>query len=286
MPSRDWPVTLELVREEPPSHRTCRTCGQSVDGRICVRCGIDLETGEPIAAPEPPASERDGARPERRRLNAEAVFAEVPRTSGALLRRALVEMSHGIGGTIVCLAFVAFALSFREIPVVGAKIPWSGQLGATFVLSFLLVERARSAHEGQGGLIGSSGAFDPSALGSSLFAAFMLLPVLSGAFASGPVTGLAAGLPLALLFPAVLGALVCDRWDEITPLRLKDAIVRSPGYLRTTFWVALAVAAALVPVWLVDGSGMWRAPIAVVGMGLAGCLAGLMRRDAESLPED
>jgi hypothetical protein len=278
-------VTLELAREEPPASRSCRLCGRPVEGHICTSCGVDLDTGDLVAEPAPPAPpELDGARPLRREALAASAAEEIPRTSRELLRRGVIELSHGVPGTLACLLFVAFALSFREVPWVGDKVPWSGQLGATFVLAFLLVERARAAHEGRGGLMGSSGAFDPSALGSSLFSAALLLPVLAGMTASGPVVGLAAGVPFAFLFPAVLGALVCDGWQEMTPLRLKDAVVRSPGYLLTTFWVAVSLVLGLVPVWLLDGSGAWRAPIAVLGIGLAGALAGLMRHDAETIP--
>lgn len=276
-------LSLELAPQKEPARRVCKTCGQPSE-RICVRCGIDLETGDLVAPPEPdPGPERDGTRPERRRLVAEAVFAEIPRTNGDLLKRGLIELSHGIGGTLVCLVMVGAALSFREIPVVGEKIPWSGQLLATYVLAFLLVEKARGAREGEGGLMGSSGAFDPSALGGSLAAAMLLLPILAGTFASNPVPAVAAGVPFALLLPAVVGALSCDGWAELAPWRLAQAAWRSPEYARTTLWTVLALVLGLAPVWWLDGSGVWRAPLAALGVGLAGCLAGLCRKDAESV---
>ena len=238
-------VSLELARDDDDEsksrRRVCRTCGQPSE-RICTRCGIDLVTGDLVAAPEPDeVPQGGGARPERRRVVAEAVFAAIPTTNGELLKRGLIELSHGLGGSVLCLVLVVFALSFREIPVVREKIAWSGQLLATFILAFLLVEKARAAREGDGGLIGSSGAFDPSALGGSLLSAFMLLPILSGTFGSDPVVGLIAGIPFGLLLPALVGALACEGWEELTPWRLFPAIWRSPGYARTTVWVALSV---------------------------------------------
>jgi hypothetical protein len=277
-------VTLELAREERPASRTCRICGKTVPERICVDCGIDIETGDLVAPPAPPPEPtRDGSRPVRREAARED--AKAPGTTRELLARGVAVSLDGLPGTIACLLIVAFALSFRTLPQ-GDAIPWPGMFGATFVLAFLVIERARAAHEGPGGRIGTSGAFDPGALGSSILLAMLLFPLFAGTFGSGPVVGFGIGLPVALIFPGLLGALVCDGWSELAPDRLKDAFWRSPNYVGTTFYSMLALATSLSAVWLVDGSPVWRAPIAVGFATLAGTLCGLMRRDAESVVQE
>src|SRR5438046_552506 len=85
-------------------------------------------------------------------------------------------VAEALPGTLACLAMVAFALSFRTVPHANQPLPWPGQLGATFVLSFLVIERARAAREGPGGRLDTTGAFDPSALGTSLLMAMLIWP--------------------------------------------------------------------------------------------------------------
>jgi hypothetical protein len=277
-------VTLELAREEPPASRTCRICGKAV-AKICTDCGIEVETGDLVAPPAPPPPpERDGSRPVRR--EAARVAAQAPTSTREILSRGLAVSADGLPGTLACLAIVAFALSFQVVPMVNAPLPWPGMLGSTFVLAFLVIERARAAHEGPGGRLETSGAFDPASLGTSMLCSLLLFPIFAGTFASGPLVGFGLGIPIALVFPGLLGALVCDGWAELAPDRLKDVFLRSPNYVGTTFYSMISLVISLSAVWLVPGSAFWRAPIAVAFATLAGTLCGLMRRDAETVLED
>ena len=54
--------------------------------------------------------------------------------------------------------------------------------------------------------------------------AFLLLPLLAGTFASGPYVGLAAGLPLALVFPAVC---VADQGAQLPDAHEIPSFVRN-----------------------------------------------------------
>jgi hypothetical protein len=110
-----------------------------------------------------------------------------------------------------------------------------------------------------------------------------LFPVLSGILTSGYTIALVGGILLALFFPALLGALVCEGWRELSPGRLKEALTCSPNYMKTALASGACLLLALGAVWLVDGSAIWRSPVAVLGMSVGGALIGLMRRDAETL---
>ncbi len=117
--------------------------------------------------------------------------------------------------------------------------------------------------------------------------AFCIFPVLAGPFSSEWWVGLLAGLPFALVFPGIVGALVCDGFQELLPSRLKDAFLRSPNYGKTMLLTTLGLSAALAPIWLLpDGAAAWRAPLAVFAATFVGALTGLMRRDGETQLED
>ncbi len=268
-----------------PREWTCRTCFQRWPEPLCRSCGIDLETGDLAAVPEGiPTPERDGTRPLRREQA--ALEAEIPSSWREILRRGALEATKGPVGTLACFLLVTFALQVQ-----GAKlgsmplIPWTGQLAATFVLSFLLVEHARAAHEGERGAIGSSGHFDPSAIGSTLLTSVCLVPLLAGVFASNPIVGAAVGVPAALILPGILGAVTCDRWDELVPSRIQSAILRTPSYLATALLASLSLALGLAAVWLPEGFSLPRAAGATAFVALSGSLSGLMRRDAETMIE-
>jgi hypothetical protein len=103
---------------------------------------------------------------------------------------------------------------------------------------------------------------------------------------SPPVLAIAGSIPFLFLFPALLGAFICDSWSELSPTRVKDALFESPHYFKTTFFSMLALTGALAAIWLPDESSpFWRVPLAIVGGTLAGALIGLLRRDAESVVE-
>jgi hypothetical protein len=278
-------VNLELAKEEA-RRPTCRICGLETD-RVCTKCGIDIETGDLVAPPAetPEGPQRDGTRPERREALREQIVA--PETLREIIERGLHQGTRGILGTGVGVVLALFALSFQRVPWTNQPIPWPGQLGATFVVAFLIVEHARAAREGEGGKFGTSGVFDPTVLGSTFVSAFCIFPILAGPFASEWWIGLCAGLPFALAFPALVGALVCDGFRELLPSNLKDAFLRSPNYAKTTLVVIVALCTALAPIWLLpDGAAGWRAPLCAFAAAFAGALIGLLRRDGETQLED
>lgn len=275
-------MTLELERERPP--RVCRICGEPTDA-VCARCGVDKETGDLVQPPVMPVNPiRDADAPLRKRA---AALLAVPKSTREWLRRGLRESLRGWPGTLLCLAVATLALSIQRIGSGDALIPWPGQLLASFMLTFLTIEHARGAHEGSNAGIETRGAFDPSALGPSLLMSLLLLPLYVGPWMSTPwVTALAA-VPLVLVFPAFLGALVTDSLQELGLSRLKQAVVDSPRYLATTAVAMTCLIGGLAAVWLPsEQSALWRAPLGVLGATLAGSFCGLMRRDAETQVDD
>jgi hypothetical protein len=276
---------LELQRA--PEEKSCRLCGDPFDD-VCPKCGID-RSGDLVKPPAAASSGpvRDGTRPLRRRaarLLAESMMTASTRT---WLLRALRESLQGLPGTILCGIFVGVSLSFQRIPWVNEPMPWPGQLMSAFVLSFLTIEHARGSREGQKGAMDTKGAFDPSQLGLSLLMAILLTPLYAGPFMGNPYFTAVFALPVILLFPAFLGALVTDSAQELSLTRLKEAIVESPRYLRTAVVAMTCLVGGLLAVWLPsDQSPLWRAPLAVLGATFAGVLCGMMRRDAECMIDD
>lgn len=277
-------MSLELERERPP--RVCRLCGDPTDG-VCPKCGVDKNTGELVQEPEPPPSGpvRDGTRPLRRRA---AELLAIPKSTRQWLGRGARESLQSWPATLLIMAMVGLSLSFQRVPWVNAPLPWPGQIMASFLLAFLTIEHARGAREGQKGLLDArGGAFDPSMLGVSLAISLFLLPLYAGPFMGSPWIAVLAGLPVTLLFPAFLGALATDSAEELGVSRIKQAIVESPHYLRTTLVSMWCLIGGLCAVWLPsDESPVWRAPLAVMGVTLAGTLCGLMRKDAETMIDD
>ncbi len=278
-------MTLELQRAPEP--RTCRLCGDPFDD-VCPKCGVDKQGDlvNPPVEPEP-GPVRDGTRPLRRkaaRLLAEQMMSASTRQ---WLGRMLRESLQGWPGTILCGVFVGVSLSFQRIPWVNEPMPWPGQLMSAFILSFLTIEHARGSREGQKGALDTKGAFDPSSLGISLLMAMFLTPLYAGPFLGNPYITAFAALPVSLLFPAFLGALVTDSPQELSLSRLKEAIVESPRYLRTTVVSMMFLIGSLVAVFVPsDESPLWRAPLAVLGTTFAAVLCGMMRRDAECMIDE
>jgi amino acid transporter len=280
-------VTLELEKERPHGG-TCRICGTKTE-RICVKCGIDTVTGDLVAEPEglPSGPQRDGTRPLRRK--AAALLAAIPKSKRQWLRRGLRTSLQAWPGTILCSVMVGFCLSFQKIPFGNIPLPWPGQLAACFILAFLSIEHTRGAREGEGHKtgIGTRGAFDPTMIGISLLMSMLLVPLFAGPFLSSPWLAGAVALPLLLIFPAFLGALVTDSAAELSPPRLKDALFLSPRYLATILIGMGSMVGSLLVVWLPsDQSAAWRAPLACVLMTIGATFIGLMRKDAETMLED
>src|SRR5262249_11172767 len=153
--------------------------------------------------------------------------------------------------TILCTCFAGGALSFQRVPWVNVPLPWPGQLMAAYILCFLTIEHARGAREGhKGSELDAKGAFDPAMLGLSLLMSLMLLPLYAGPFMGSVWIAIIAGVPVTLIFPAFLGALVTDSMQELSLTRLKEAIVESPRYLRTTLVAMACLIGGLLALWL------------------------------------
>lgn len=287
-------MTLELQRAREP--RVCRLCGEPTPGAaaehardefVCQRCGVDIRTGDLVNPPAPPPSgpTRDGTRPLRRR--AARLLKALPKGTRQWLARGFKTSLQAWPASILCMFMIGVALSFQRVPWVNQPLPWPGQLAASFILAFLTVEHARGAREGNKAGIDTKGAFDPSMLGMSLMMAMLLFPLYAGPFMGSPWISIIAGLPVLLLFPACLGALVCDSADELGFTRLKEAIVESPRYLKTTLVSMSFLVGALLVVWLPSEQlALWRAPLAVIGTTIAATFCGLMRHDAECMIDD
>jgi hypothetical protein len=270
------PLTLEDSGARPASsaRKFCRICASWRASRVCPVCHIDLDTGDLARDPRP---EELGAPVVRDERSGRLLLIEAP-TLREWLRAGVNETIPSLTGASVCFVLSWLALSFREIPLVGAPFPWPGRLMAGFVGTVWLVERARAARSRTSDL-------DFVEIGGVLLRAGFLFPLLAG-LASGHVAAIPVAIVLAPIFPLVLGALVTETpLSELGPRDLLAAWGATASYLRTMLWFALTLGLAIVAVGWDDGPPLLRAVVATLGATSAGTLAGLARRSAEHVPD-
>jgi hypothetical protein len=254
----------------------CNVCGAFRAARVCHKCGMDLLTGELGALPAEPGP--DEGEVERRRPERPELVAPPELNLPRFLLRVGREALRGLPATLMILLMVFGALSYQLLPFVG-KIPWPGQIMASFVLTYCLIERTRTSRSE------ADEAFEIVETGATLFRAFMAFPIVAG-LASGHWAALPVGLILAPIAPLVVGAYSNPDLRELHPRALLDAFWATPHYTRAVLFTALFLGAAVTAVYYSEGNLAWRAPLAVFGTTLAGCTIGLSRRDAENTPED
>lgn len=280
LPAGDEPEPLELAADpdaglRAAGSRFCKTCSSWRAGRVCPLCRIDLETGDPVEAP----TAEDLGEPVRRDASGRLVLPDAP-SHRQWLRVGMEEALKSLPGASLCFLLSSLALTFREIPLVGAPFPWPGRLLAGFVGTVWLVERARAARARTVDL-------DFVEMGGVLLRAAFLFPLLAG-LASGDA--LYVTIPVAVLlapiFPLVLGALVTETpVRELGPKDLFAAWCATAGYFRTALWFTVTLGLAIAAVGWDAGNPWLRGAVAALGATVAGTLAGQARRSAEHVPD-
>ena len=161
----------------------------------------------------------------------------------------------------------------------GEQRAWPGQLMATFVCTYWLLERTRASY--QRGID-----LDISQVGIGLLRALLLFPILVG-IGSTHWAALPVAAILAPLAPLLLGGVVADDPRELLPGSLWAAFRATSGYVRVAVVNALCLALTTAALWHhPEASGTWRALLATLGVTLAGTVVGIARRGAEHVPED
>lgn len=198
----------------------------------------------------------------------------VPDTPKEIFVRALV-----LGGlSPVLLVYFPLALVplfVKHAPWTNQLLAWPGMAGCTFVMTFALLERARTVFQDEDNL-------DPLAIPGLLFRVLIFFFPLMLGVGSMPITAWLVIPPMILLLPLVLGALGTDVWGELTPMGLWNAFRVTPNYGVTILLNALVLGIGLGAVWgFPEGPALPRAVAGLVSAGFAGALAGAARRDAE-----
>jgi len=244
---------LELVEEE-------ERAGDSSAEIPLDELGVQFPTGPPPPAPVGPLRTYDEYR--------------VPDTTKEIFVRALV-----LGGLspvlLVYFPLAAVPLFVKHAPWTGELLAWPGMAGCTFVMTFALLERARTVFQDEDNL-------DPLAIPGLLFRVLVFFFPLMLGVGSMPSTAWLVIPPMILLLPLVLGALGTDVWGEITPVGLWNALRVTPNYGVTIVLNALVLGVGLWAVWgFPEGPALPRAAVGLFASGFAGGLAGAARRDAE-----
>tara|TARA_R110002096_G_scaffold281102_1_gene475230 strand:+ start:67 stop:825 length:759 start_codon:yes stop_codon:yes gene_type:complete len=243
---------LELVEEE-------ERADDSSEEVAFDELGAQYPTGPPPPPPVGPLRTYDEHR--------------VPDTTKEIFARALV-----LGGLspvlLVYFPLAAIPLFVKHTPT-GEVLAWPGMAGCTFVMTFALLERARTVFQDEDNL-------DPLAIPGLLFRVLVFFFPLMLGVGSMPSTAWLVIPPMILLLPLVLGALGTDVWGEITPPGLWNALRVTPNYGTTIVLNALVLGIGLGAVWgFPEGAAIPRAAAGLVAAGFAGALAGAARRDAE-----
>jgi hypothetical protein len=198
----------------------------------------------------------------------------VPDTAKEIFVRALV-----LGGLspvlLVYLPLAVVPLFVKHAPWTGELLAWPGMAGCTFMMTFALLERARTVFHDEDNL-------DPLSIPGLLFRVLVFFFPLMLGVGSMPATAWLVIPPMILLLPLVLGALGTDVWGEITPMGLWAAFRVTPNYVVTVVMNALVLGIGLGAVWgFPEGPALPRAALGLFSAGIAGALAGAARRDAE-----
>jgi hypothetical protein len=190
----------------------------------------------------------------------------------------LQEILPSLPGAAVCGLLTWVSLT-QALPFSGPDRTWPGQLAATFVCAYWLLERTRAAHQRGVDL-------DINQVGISLLRALFVFPLLAGV-ASGHWAGLPVAAILAPVAPLLLGAIVADDPRELAPGSLWAAFRATTGYFRLALVTAFSLAVTTTALWqFPEDSSLLRAALATLGATLAGTVVGIARRGAEHVPED
>jgi len=253
-----------VVAEEPerrPSRMFCRECGAWRKNAVCIVCGADLlEVG--VFAYEEDVDER-------------APGGVRVRT---FLRIALGEVLPSLPGSLVCLLLTGLALGYQTLPLDIGSLHWPGVMFSSYACAFWLVERTRAAKTNTPDL-------DLTNVGPTLIRALFLLPIFAGLALGETDVAVTVAVVLFPVMPLLLGAFAAEDWREWSPPALWTAFRATDGYFRYAFVSTLAMAAAVAALGAIDHAAAWRAPVATLGVTVAGTLAGLARRSAEHVPE-
>lgn len=197
----------------------------------------------------------------------------IPETFKEIFARALI-----LGGlSPVLLVFLPLAivpLYVRHAPS-GEDLAWPGMAGCTFVMTFALLERARTVFHDESNL-------DPLAIPGILIRSLVFFFPLMLGVGSMPSTAWLVIVPMFFLLPIVLGALGTDVWGELTPIGIWHGLRATPNYPTTILLNGLVLGLGMGAVWgFPEGEPIPRAIAGVFSAGFAGGLAGAARRDAE-----
>lgn len=197
----------------------------------------------------------------------------VPDTTKEIFARAL--MLGGLSPVLlVYLPLAAVPLFVKHTPT-GEVLAWPGMAGCTFVMTFALLERARTVFHDEDNL-------DPLSIPGLMFRVLVFFFPLMLGVGSMPLAAWFVIPPMILLLPLILGALGTDVWGEITPVGLWNAFRVTPNYGITIVLNALILGFGMGAVWgFPDGPALPRAIAGLFAAGFAGGLAGSARRDAE-----
>lgn len=232
---------------------------------------VEVDSDEPArySQDEPPPPPARPAGPLR-------VFDKyrIPESVNEIVARALK-----LGGLspvlLVYLPVACVPLFIKRAPWVDTPLAWPGQAGCTFVITFALLERARTVFLDESNV-------DPIAIpGLLLKVLVFFFPVMLGV-GSMPWTAWLVIPPLVLALPVILGAFATEVWGELTPPGLWNAWRVTPNYAATVLLNTLVLGLGMGAVWAFpDGPALPRAVAGLFAAGFCGALAGSARRDAE-----
>lgn len=129
-----------------PAPHTCWKCHKSypLEVRICVACGIDLETGEDLAYRNQPQPDPDEIDPYRPRNAFQWVMMNLP---GLFMPTMLVGFA-GMATIFVALEMLALLLLSNQVAMTAMTIGAVGLLAWAQGIVWLLVGRFTLLHEG------------------------------------------------------------------------------------------------------------------------------------------
>ncbi len=274
-----------IVPRSTSAVRPCPVCAQPVASQVCGPCGVDVDTGDLVAAP---TGARVGASPGSvTRIGGPTAPRErpvAPPWSARDVVRGLVE-PRALLPTLIA-AWVVLSLQLAPSALQGfggggidapsfeaGPAGLAGQLVGLLVLVWLAVSRAS-------GVVKSGPPFVLVELGEVLLAS---LPFF-GLLALVQLVGFAAVPVAALAAPLLLSAAASERpWGDLSPTSLFEVARRAPGsFVRALVWSLAALGPGLVAARWAPPLAVWRPLALVAAFTLAGLAAGYLRREAET----